>query len=374
MGKKSPNKRKSDGSSNSEKIPKKMKFGQPNTEKSPQQFVAANETPKSAQKCTPNATPKSAQKFNPGNKTPKSAQKLNVGNKNSQSRNKNQTPNSTKRNNQTPNSNNKKLDKFSGTAQLSDNDDESGDSNYEVEEIIKPEKIRKTMNQFKDSDEDSESSDDNDASQETVEDSSADKDVSHDDNDVSDDDNNASDDDNDVSDDDNDISNEEIENAKNENNENGNKAIKKKKNEQIAELHIPVEKIKKFVNDERKKKPARYVLFIGNLPYDTTVAEVTEHFNKSCKVKHVRLPKSKDNNKPRGFGYIDVEDEMSYLVSVDYSFFNNCFMEICTVKSFSSFLLEYYVDKKYEAQFCLPRKKKIAYIYGRIFNDCCNNH
>ncbi len=49
-------------------------------------------------------------------------------------------------------------------------------------------------------------------------------------------------------------------------------------------------------------------LFVGNLPYDTTVAELKEWFSTVGLVSSVSLPVEREGGKPRGFAFVDFPD------------------------------------------------------------------
>lgn len=73
-------------------------------------------------------------------------------------------------------------------------------------------------------------------------------------------------------------------------------------------------------NQKRKKQKFQgYTLFIGNLSYDTTVEDIQNHFAKCGTIKNVRLPLEKGTNQPRGFGYIEVEEHVTYEVICLYT-------------------------------------------------------
>lgn len=65
-------------------------------------------------------------------------------------------------------------------------------------------------------------------------------------------------------------------------------------------------------NNIVQKDQKRYVLFVGNLPYDVTKAELVEHFQKTGEIRHIRIPTDKQSNKPRGFAYVELANEDSY--------------------------------------------------------------
>ncbi|KAF7283967.1 hypothetical protein GWI33_022789 [Rhynchophorus ferrugineus] len=65
-------------------------------------------------------------------------------------------------------------------------------------------------------------------------------------------------------------------------------------------------------NDLMQTGQKRYVLFVGNIPYDTTKQDLMTHFSKAGEILHIRIPTDKQNNKPRGFGYIELRDEITY--------------------------------------------------------------
>ena len=68
-------------------------------------------------------------------------------------------------------------------------------------------------------------------------------------------------------------------------------------------------------NPKRKKQKFQgYTLFIGNLSYDTTKEDIQNHFSKCGTIKNVRIPMDKETNNPRGFGYIEVDEHVTYEV------------------------------------------------------------
>ncbi|GJQ86809.1 hypothetical protein Trydic_g5596 [Trypoxylus dichotomus] len=60
------------------------------------------------------------------------------------------------------------------------------------------------------------------------------------------------------------------------------------------------------------KNKSRYVLFVGNLPYNVTKEDIQQHFAKIGKIKDIRIPLDKATNKCRGFGYLELLDQTSY--------------------------------------------------------------
>lgn len=61
---------------------------------------------------------------------------------------------------------------------------------------------------------------------------------------------------------------------------------------------------------------SRYVLFVGNLPYEVDENEIIEHFSKVGKVISVRLPFfiTDQGKKLKGFAYVEFEDSQTYEV------------------------------------------------------------
>jgi RNA recognition motif-containing protein len=49
-------------------------------------------------------------------------------------------------------------------------------------------------------------------------------------------------------------------------------------------------------------------LFVGNLPYDTSEAELRQHFSAAGAVTFVSLPKDRETNRPRGFAFVEFGD------------------------------------------------------------------
>lgn len=49
-------------------------------------------------------------------------------------------------------------------------------------------------------------------------------------------------------------------------------------------------------------------LFVGNLPYEATEAELSAHFSQVGPVSRVFIPLDRDTGKPRGFAFIEFDD------------------------------------------------------------------
>ncbi|XP_044009535.1 nucleolin-like [Aphidius gifuensis] len=80
------------------------------------------------------------------------------------------------------------------------------------------------------------------------------------------------------------------------------------------ELPVPKPEIKKKpepTNHDSSKK-TRYVLFVGNLPYDATVDGLKKHFLTKCsEVKSIRLPLKKDQS-PKGIAFVELNNSTDY--------------------------------------------------------------
>jgi cold-inducible RNA-binding protein len=49
-------------------------------------------------------------------------------------------------------------------------------------------------------------------------------------------------------------------------------------------------------------------LFVGNLPYNTTEAELREHFSAVGPLTYVHLPTDRESGRPRGFAFVEFGD------------------------------------------------------------------
>lgn len=49
-------------------------------------------------------------------------------------------------------------------------------------------------------------------------------------------------------------------------------------------------------------------LFVGNLPYDVTEAELKEHFLAAGPLSYLYLPTDRESGKPRGFAFVEFQD------------------------------------------------------------------
>lgn len=75
------------------------------------------------------------------------------------------------------------------------------------------------------------------------------------------------------------------------------------------------------------KNQKRFVLFVGNIPYDTNKLDLIEHFKKSGEIKHIRIPTEKKTSKPRGFAYVELANEETYQVKIYFAICNVHFLE-----------------------------------------------
>jgi RNA recognition motif-containing protein len=50
-------------------------------------------------------------------------------------------------------------------------------------------------------------------------------------------------------------------------------------------------------------------LFVGNLPYETTEAELREHFSAVASLSYVYLPTDRESGRPRGFAFVEFDNQ-----------------------------------------------------------------
>ncbi|CAL4060277.1 unnamed protein product [Meganyctiphanes norvegica] len=99
--------------------------------------------------------------------------------------------------------------------------------------------------------------------------------------------------------------------AKTENKENGDE-------DQNEENEKDDENVTSNTEKEGKgKRPKKFCLFVGNLPFDVTEEQVREHF-KSVKdgLKAVRLMSDKKSGKGKGFGFIELLNSGAYTAAM----------------------------------------------------------
>lgn len=103
-------------------------------------------------------------------------------------------------------------------------------------------------------------------------------------------------------------------------------ALKKKKKSKAEKSDETTneEETKKPVPKRKKQKFRSYSLFIGNLSYQTTKEQITEHFKKAGPIKEVRMITNPETNESRGFAYLDVEDNVTYenVLGLHHTFLN----------------------------------------------------
>jgi len=57
-------------------------------------------------------------------------------------------------------------------------------------------------------------------------------------------------------------------------------------------------------------------LFIGNLPYDATEADLREHFSAIAPLSYIYLPLDRETGKPRGFAFIEYSERSHALEAI----------------------------------------------------------
>ncbi len=50
-------------------------------------------------------------------------------------------------------------------------------------------------------------------------------------------------------------------------------------------------------------------IYVGNISYDVTSEDLTEVFSEYGKVKRVSLPTDRESGRPRGFGFVEMEND-----------------------------------------------------------------
>ena len=58
-------------------------------------------------------------------------------------------------------------------------------------------------------------------------------------------------------------------------------------------------------------------LFVGNLPYETSEAELREHFLSVGPLRQVFLPVDRDTGRPRGFAFVEFDDPAHAQAAID---------------------------------------------------------
>src|SRR6185503_896940 len=64
----------------------------------------------------------------------------------------------------------------------------------------------------------------------------------------------------------------------------------------------------KIVNSKLREEVMAVRLFVGNLPYSATEAELREHFSAVGPVSYISLPTDRETGRPRGFAFIEFND------------------------------------------------------------------
>ena len=69
-------------------------------------------------------------------------------------------------------------------------------------------------------------------------------------------------------------------------------------------------------NGQRTSSSGSVELYVGNLPYETSEKELNAAFAKFGKVTSVRLIESRRDGRPKGFGFVEMEDGSKAAVAI----------------------------------------------------------
>lgn len=58
-------------------------------------------------------------------------------------------------------------------------------------------------------------------------------------------------------------------------------------------------------------------IYIGNLSYDATEADLTEVFQEYGTVKRVQLPTDRETGRPRGFAFVEMESDAEETAAIE---------------------------------------------------------
>ncbi|KAL1926590.1 hypothetical protein VTP01DRAFT_5711 [Rhizomucor pusillus] len=83
-------------------------------------------------------------------------------------------------------------------------------------------------------------------------------------------------------------------------------------------------KRKRSRKGEPQEKKPRYIIFVGNLPYDTTKEALAKHFESvGGEAPTVRLMTEKGTNKPKGFAFVEFQEaaQLKKALAFHHTFF-----------------------------------------------------
>ncbi|KAI9488272.1 hypothetical protein BDB00DRAFT_60118 [Zychaea mexicana] len=77
-------------------------------------------------------------------------------------------------------------------------------------------------------------------------------------------------------------------------------------------------------NNNNGEKKNRFILFVGNLKFDTKAEDLAKHFESVGELPTVRLMTDKQTKKPKGFAFIEFQDShhLSKALAFHHTFFN----------------------------------------------------
>ncbi|KAI8143225.1 hypothetical protein BJV82DRAFT_668857 [Fennellomyces sp. T-0311] len=101
------------------------------------------------------------------------------------------------------------------------------------------------------------------------------------------------------------------------------KKRKAEEQEDVAEKR-PAKKNRRPKKKTAEEKKNRFILFVGNLAYDTTGDNLAKHFESVGELPSVRLMTDKQTKKPKGFAFIEFKDSrnLSKALAFHHTFFN----------------------------------------------------
>jgi RNA recognition motif-containing protein len=74
---------------------------------------------------------------------------------------------------------------------------------------------------------------------------------------------------------------------------------------------------RRTVSNSRKERGLVKTIYIGNLPFSATEAQVRELFEQHGTVEVVRFITDRDTGRPRGFGFVEMDDDAAAQAAMD---------------------------------------------------------
>jgi nucleolin len=92
----------------------------------------------------------------------------------------------------------------------------------------------------------------------------------------------------------------------------------KEESKDEPEENVEEEKSEAFIHPERRERVEANTIYVGNLSYECQNSDLREVFEQCGKIVRIVFPADRETNKPKGFAFVEFEDNSSVANAFEY--------------------------------------------------------